>query len=190
MAKNDTKKAVVEVKKDEVKKETTSTKKKTNVRKKVMINRDVEVAFMNNTSGSFFYKCPKTQNIYDMYEYGDIDYITIDELLTMRNSHRAILNNLWILVIDVNDEDIEIGDVWKYLGIEKLYDDVIKPDEIDDFIIKSKDNKFQDALEKMNKVLAKKVIERAVVLYREEKLNSISKVNILKEFTGKDELFE
>lgn len=103
----DTNKSTKKTTKKNTKKPTT----KTSPRKRVKIDRDLEVAFMNNTNGGFFYKCPKTQNIYDMQEYGDIDYITVDELLTMRNSYRKILNDLWILLIDVNSDEVSIEDV-------------------------------------------------------------------------------
>lgn len=163
---------------------------KTNVRKRTKIDRNIEVLFMNNTNGNFFYRCPKTQNVYDMQEYGDVDYITVDELLTMRNSHRKILNDLWILLIDVNSDEVELEDVLRFLGIDKLYNDIVKPDKIDGFILRTGDKKFKDILERMNKIIAKKVVERAIVLFKEGKFNSISKANILKEFTGNEHLFE
>lgn len=163
---------------------------KTSPRKRVKIDRDLEVAFMNNTNGGFFYKCPKTQNIYDMQEYGDIDYITVDELLTMRNSYRKILNDLWILLIDVNSDEVSIEDVWRYLGVYRLYNDLVKPERIDEFILRSGDRRFRDTLERLHDALVKKVVERAVALYKEGKLNSIGKANILIELTGNEDLFE
>lgn len=171
-------------------KETKTTKTKNTPKKRVVVDRDTEVVFMNNTSGNLFYKCPKTHSIYDLYEYGDTDYITVEQLLAMNNSSRKMLKDLWIILLDVTNKDIDIEDVWKYLGLDNLYNDVVKPEDVDGFITKSTDAKFTSALEKMNKVLASKVIERAIVLYHRGELNSITKVNILKEFVGDDDLFE
>lgn len=158
--------------------------------KRVVVDRNTEVVFMNNTNGNLFYKCPKTHATYDMYEYGDTDYITVEQLLIMNNTSRKMLKELWILLIDVATEGVELEDVLKYLGIDKLYSDEITPEDVDNFILKSLDNKFAKTLEKMDKVLAKKVVERAVILYREGGFNSLSKLNAIKEFIGNEDLFE
>ncbi len=174
----------------DTKKTTKTTTKKKITPKRVIVNRDTEVIFMNNTNGNFFYKCPKTQAAYDMYEYGDTAYITVDQLLTMNNTSRKILKELWILLIDVVDDDVTLDDVLKYLGIENLYKDEIAPEDIDSFILKSPDKKFANTLRKIDKVLSKKVIERSIALYREGSFNSISKLNALKEYTKNEDLFE
>lgn len=158
--------------------------------KRVVVDRDTEVIFMNNTNGNLFYRCPKTHATYDMYEYGDTDYITVEQLLIMNNTSRKMLKELWILLVDVATEGVELEDVLKYLGIDKLYSDEIAPEDIDNFVLKAPDNKFIKTLEKMDKVLAKKAVERAVALYREGKLNSLTKLNAIKEFVGNDDLFE
>lgn len=188
MADKETKKTTNKQNIEEVKAEEVVKKKKKP--KKNKVSRDTEVVFMNNTNGNLFYKCPKTHAIFDMYEYGDTDYITVEQLLVMNNSSRKILKELWIILTDVVDDDVELDDVLKYLGLDKLYSDEIAPEDIDDFILKSKDKNFSKTLKKMGKILVKKVVERSVVLYREGKLNSISKVNIIKEFVGNDDLFE
>jgi len=158
--------------------------------KRVVVDRSTELVFMNNTSGNLFYKCPRTHVIFDLYEYGDTDYITVDQLLTMNNTHRKMLKELLVILLDVVTEDVEMDDVLRYLGIEELYTDVIKPNDIDGFIKKSTDAKFKDALSKMNKALATRVIERSAVLYKNEQFTSIAKISILKEFTENEDLFE
>ena len=145
---------------------------------------------MNITNGNLFYRCPKTHATYDMYEYGDTDYITVEQLLIMNNTSRKMLKELWVLLIDVATEGVELEDVLKYLGVDKLYSDEIAPEDTDNFILKSPDNKFAKTLEKMDKILAKKVVERSVILYREGNFNSLAKLNAIKEFTGNEDLFE
>lgn len=179
------KKSTVEV--EEIKEEKTISKKRP---KRVVVDRDTEVIFMNNTNGGLFYRCPKTHAMYDMQGYGDEDYITVEQLLIMNNSSRKMLKDLWVLLIDTVDEDVEIEDVIKYLGLDDLYNDEVAPEDIDDFILKSKDEKFEKSLNKMGKTLSQNVVERSILLYREGKLNSLSKVNIVKEFTDDEDLFE
>lgn len=158
--------------------------------KRVVVDRNTEVVFMNNTSGNLFYKCPRTHATYDLYEYGDIDYITVEQLLTMNNTSRTMLNDLWVLLLDTTDEDVEIDDVLKYLGIDKLYNDIIRPEDVDKFITESTDDNFKTALEKMSKALATRVVERSADLHKSEMFNSLAKLNALKELTGNEDLFE
>lgn len=158
--------------------------------KRVVVDRETEVIFMNNTNGNLFYRCPKTHATYDMYEYGDTDYITVEQLMIMNNTSRKMLKELWVLLLDTASEDTEITDVLKYLGLENLYTDIVAPEDIDNFVVKSPDSKFSNTLNKMDKVLAKKVVERSVILYREGKFNSLAKLNAVKEFVGNDDLFE
>lgn len=176
-------------KKTTEKAEVKETTKKTTL-KRVVVDRNTEVIFMNNTNGNLFYRCPKTHVTYDMYDYGDTDYITVEQLLIMNNTSRKMLKELWILLVDVITEGVELEDVLKHLGIDKLYSDEIAPEDIDNFVLKSPDNKFSKTLEKMDKILAKKVVERSVVLYREGKFNSLAKLNAIKEFTDNEDLFE
>lgn len=158
--------------------------------KRVVVDRTTEVMFMNNTNGNLFYKCPKTHATYDMYEYGDTDYITVEQLMIMNNTSRKMLKELWILLLDVVSDGVTLDDVLKYLGIEKLYSDDVAPEDIDNFILKSPDNKFANTLKKMDKVLGRKVVERSLILYREGKFNSLSKSNALKDYTNNEDLFE
>ena len=110
--------------------------------KRVVVDRDTEVIFMNNTNGNLFYRCPKTHATYDMYEYGDTDYITVEQLMIMNNTSRKMLKELWVLLLDTANEDAEIADVLRYLGLENLYTDIVAPEDIDNFVVKSPDDKF------------------------------------------------
>lgn len=177
-----------EVIKDEPKK--VKPKKAAPRKKRVQIDRQTEVVFMNNTNGRLFYKCPKTHFVFNMNQHGDTDYITVEQLLIMNNTSQKMLKELWILLVDTADEDVSLDDVLRYLGIDNLYKDEINPEDIDNFILKSKDDGFATTLKKMNKILSQKVVERSVALYREGKFDSISKVRVIREFTGNEDLFE
>ena len=158
--------------------------------KRVVVDRATEVIFMNNTNGNLFYRCPKTHATYDMYEYGDTDYITVEQLMIMNNTSRKMLKELWILLIDTATDGVELSDVLKYLGLENLYTDLVAPEDVDNFIVKSPDVKFTNTLDKMDKALALKVVERSVILYKAGKFNSLAKLNAIKEFTKNEDLFE
>jgi len=187
--KDNTKEEVKDTKKEATTKKST-TKSSPKAKKRVVIDRDTEVIFMNNTNGNLFYKCPKTHFSYDMHEYGDKDYITVEQLLIMNNTSKKMLKELWVLLIETVDEDVELDDVLKYLGLDSLYEEEVSPDDIDGFILKSTDSKFKNTLKNMNKILVVKVVERASALSKEGKFNSLTKIKVLREMTEIEDLFE
>lgn len=169
--------------------ETTEEKVTTKPRKRVQVSRDLEVAFINFTSGGFIYIDPKTQNRYEMESYGDMDYITVGELLTMKNSNKSILDKFWILLVDVLSDDVELEDVLKYLQLDKKYEDFLTPDEVDNLILKSNTGKFENIINKSDKNLSERIVERAILLFREGKFNDYSKMEVIKKVSGNEELF-
>lgn len=169
--------------------ETTEEKVTTKPRKRVQVSRDLEVAFINFTSGGFIYIDPKTQNRYEMESYGDMDYITVGELLTMKNSNKSILDKFWILLVDVLSDDVELEDVLKYLQLDKKYQDFLTPDEVDNLILKSNTSKFENIINKSDKNLSERIVERAILLFREGKFNDYSKMEVIKKVSGNEELF-
>jgi len=106
------------------------------VKRKKNISKDTEIVIMNNSNAIFLYKSKITLQEYRMSDYGDIEYITVDELLRIKNSHKVMLENLWIRIIEVMDEEISVEDVITYLRLETVYNDVNKIKDVDDLILK------------------------------------------------------
>lgn len=158
------------------------------VRKQV--TRDIEVAIMNNTHGGFIYIDPKTFSRHEMSGYGDIDYITVGELLNMKNSQRAIIDNFWIIIIEVLSDDIELEDVIRYLNLDDLYKNVLSKNEMDMLITKSTAANFKKTFETIYKGMADRIVERALELFKEGKFNDWSKFEVIKSYTKNDMIFD
>jgi len=160
------------------------------VKRKKNISKDTEIVIMNNSNAIFLYKSKITLQEYRMSDYGDIEYITVDELLRIKNSHKVMLENLWIRIIEVMDEEISVEDVITYLRLETVYNDVNKIKDVDDLILKSNKSNFEKIITNYNKAVVEKVIERAIELFREKKFDDYAKMEIIKTFTKKEDLFE
>jgi hypothetical protein len=160
----------------------------TKVRKQV--TRDIEVAIMNNTHGGFIYIDPKTFSRHEMTGYGDIDYITVGELLNMKNSQRAIIDNFWIVIVEVLSDDVELEDVIRYLSLEDLYKNALNKDEMDKLITKSTPVNFKKAFDTIHKGMADRIVERALELFKAGKFNDWSKFDVIKIYTQNDMIFD
>lgn len=159
-------------------------------RKRVQIDRDIEVVVVNFTSGVFFYEDPKTHNRYRMNEFGDEEYMTIDELTTMRNRHRAFLENMWIVIVDVLDDRYTVEDVVEFLRLESAYSNGLEADKVDQFIMQSEPGVFNRIAKHADTGLAKRIGERALELFRNGRLEDINKVYTISKITGNDNLIE
>lgn len=184
-------KAIEESDKEEVIEETTEKGLKVASKKRLTtIPKDLDVIIMNNTNGRFAYTCPRTQNRHDIDTFGDMDRITLAELSTMKNSHKIILDKFWILIIDVDSDEFTVEDVLYYLQLDKLYEEALSNEEIDNLLKKVALNKFEKILKSLNNVMAVKVIERAVMLFREGEFGDSNKMDIMEELVKREDLFK
>jgi hypothetical protein len=174
---------------DIVQEDSLQTEKQKINRKRKLIDRNIEILVMNTTNGGIFYRCPKTKNEYRLSSYGDTEYITIEELITMRNAHRKLLTKYYLMPIEIMDENISLDEALIYLGLDKLYDkeiysSIINYDVDLDNIIYSED--FLQRFKRFTNDFQLIIIERAVTLFKVGKLNDYNVINFLNEFSGRD----
>lgn len=65
------------------------------------IGMDEEVPCMSITFGGLVYTSPITGAIYKWHKIGDVEYLTMKELISMNNSKPVFLNRPWIILQDV-----------------------------------------------------------------------------------------
>ena len=172
---------------EEVKEEVGTTKKVEKKRKDV--SDSIEVEFINYTNGILVYEDKNTGKSYYLGEFGDSDYITVGELRQIKSRHKAMLSNFYMLLTDVLDEDIELKDVLKKLGIEKLYENALSIEEIDNLLNKRSAEQFEKVFDKLDKNFKGRVIERALHLFNEGEFSDMYRITIMRDFTGDEELF-
>ena len=65
------------------------------------IGMDEEVPCMSITFGGLVYTSPITGATYKWHKIGDVEYLTIKELISMNNSKPVFLNRPWIILQDL-----------------------------------------------------------------------------------------
>lgn len=105
--------------------ETTEVKEAPIVKKTLPL--DMMVACTNLFPGVLVYISRK-QNGYEVVweKQGDVDYLELGELVSMRNSQRGFFENNWI---GIDDED-----VLRYLGVQKYYDHALNYEEFNELL--------------------------------------------------------
>ncbi len=171
------------MKKDTQPKETKKTKKK-------RVTKDVEVVVMNNTNGKLFYRCPKTATIIEMQEFGDTETLTVEQLNVMKNSQKAMLEKFWMVLVDVEDDEITLEDVLEYLRIKKLYNGFnFSEDALDNLIKDTTYDEFETEIRKMKNSLVLIIAQRMKVLNKEGEFGDSYKMKFLADYMGNSMIF-
>ena len=106
---------------EELKEEKATTVK--SIQRKEAIDKQMLVPIMNVTNGKLIYQSKKSGSEFQFEQYGDIEYIELYELLTMRSSQRKFLDEPYIIVLD--------DEVADYLGLSNVYKKLTHATEID-----------------------------------------------------------
>lgn len=93
-------------------------------KKRLEINRD-ELIPCRCSMSSLIYVSKRTSEKFEWSEYGDVQYITLGELITMKSTQPRFLKEGWLIVDD--EEAIE------QLGLSKFYGNLFEIDDIDEF---------------------------------------------------------
>lgn len=156
----------VEVKKEVVKKPSQSSKLK-EIKRNM---KDIDIEIVNITGGSFHYK--KGTDSIDMREPGETKIISLDILMNMGSD---FLNKLFISVVDCLD-DYELEDILTVLNISNVYKHIdMTVDGFDNFLMNTSNDEFDNKVREMPDELIYRLVERAVILDKENKFDSNSK---------------
>lgn len=121
--------------------------------------------------GQLIYKSPKTMGYTVIWNnFGDVEYLELGELIAMKNVYPRFFSEPWIMIDDV--------DVIKYLNLEKYYKNIIDVDNID-LVFDLPLEKFVDTLQKVPRGIKNVIVQRAVELIKEKKLDSIAKIEAI-----------
>lgn len=147
-------------------------KEQNKAKKKRKIERDELVTVMNYTTGKVVYQSKKTGAEWVFHEFGDTDEIEVNELVTMKNAHRRYLTEPWLFILD--------EDVVDYLGLNKVYENLLEPEEVDRFFELSS-NKMREILEKAPSGLKQLIASKAIQKIKDGSLDSMSRIKVIEE---------
>jgi hypothetical protein len=99
---------------------------KSNMKKQRKLNDNTPITVISNFPGLLFYRSPRFNDEYIWGEYGDENEMTIQELKSMKASHRRFFEDKWIRFAE-KDED-----VISHLKVEKYFKDGALQDDLED----------------------------------------------------------
>lgn len=137
---------------------------------KKKIENDRMIPIMNISPNGLIYISRRTGAEWEWSEYGDIEYMEMQELQTMRTSQKRFLSEPWVLILD--------EEVVSFMGLDKMYKNMVHPDNIEQ-VFSMKNADFKEVIEKVPNGIAQLICNRAVTKVADGTLDSVAKIKVL-----------
>ena len=106
----------------------TAQKKTKSVSKITKIPLDIEVPVICNVIGGATYIARNGDTV-DWDEFGACEYMTLGEIVSMKNSQRRFFTDNWIILEDT--DEYSAIELYEFLKVTKYYEHILTPDTID-----------------------------------------------------------
>lgn len=162
-------------------KKTTTKKPAAPARKKIKpvdLNELVEV--QSCVYGSLDYISYGTGHKISWQTFGDSNWVTVGDLMEMRNSQRAFFEKQWIVLVGDNAPA-----VMQYLQIDKYYKNIKSTEDFDE-IFTYDPSEIPGVVEKLSESIKETIARRAYMLIETGELNDYRVITALEETLGYD----
>lgn len=146
-----------------------------NLIQKPEMHQNILVPIMSCAYGTVSYTSKRTGREWKWTNYGQMDNMELSELVAMRNAHRRYLEEPWLMILEES--------VVEYLGLSKVYENCIKPDEIDAYF-KLGIDKMREILEKAPNGMKQLIIATATEKIASGTFDSRKKIKMIEEVSG------
>lgn len=127
--------------------------------KRVRLDRDLVVEVVNNVEGTLIWENPRTKALLTLDDYGEVAYMTVEELYQLKqSSDSGILTKGWLLIMneDLVDE----------LGLTQKYKNLFIGEDLNYIFENSSGQAIYELLKSLDVQSAMLICERAVALAR------------------------
>lgn len=158
--------------------------------------KDADISIKNNSIFEVILKSDRNGGSFIVLKPTEIEDITFEDLQSIVKKHKSMFEDFTVLIDDVycpDNEELGIEEVEQVLGlgrIKKGIDEV--PDDLyfDDLLLDCPFEEFTEEVDEMKKVVIKRLIERAIYLYKEKEFSNNFKMSYLEKKLGVQYVFE
>ena len=158
--------------------------------------KDADISIKNNSMFEVILKSDRNGGSFTVLKPTEIEDITFEDLQSIVKKHKSMFEDFTVLIDDVycpENEELGIEEVEQVLGlgrIKKGVDEV--PDDLyfDDLLLDCPFEEFTEEVDEMKKVVIKRLIERAIYLYKEKEFSNNFKMSYLEKKLGVQYVFE
>ena len=158
--------------------------------------KDADISIKNNSIFEVILKSDRNGGSFTVLKPTEIEDITFEDLQSIVKKHKSMFEDFTVLIDDVycpDNEELGIEEVEQVLGLSRIkkgMDEV--PDDLyfDDLLLDCPFEEFTEEVDEMKKVVIKRLIERAIYLYKEKEFSNNFKMSYLEKKLGVQYVFE
>ena len=158
--------------------------------------KDADISIKNNSMFEVILKSDRNGGSFTVLKPTEIEDITFEDLQSIVKKHKSMFEDFTVLIDDVycpDNEELGIEEVEQVLGLSRIkkgMDEV--PDDLyfDDLLLDCPFEEFTEEVDEMKKVVIKRLIERAIYLYKEKEFSNNFKMSYLEKKLGVQYVFE
>lgn len=158
--------------------------------------KDADISIKNNSIFEVILKSDRNGGSFVTLKPTEIEDITFEDLQSIVKKHKSMFEDFTVLIDDVycpDNEELGIEEVEQVLGLSRIkkgMDEV--PDDLyfDDLLLDCPFEEFTEEVDGMKKVVIKRLIERAIFLYKEKEFSNNFKMSYLEKKLGVQYVFE
>lgn len=158
--------------------------------------KDADISIKNNSMFEVILKSDRNGGSFTILKPTEIEDITFEDLQSIVKRHKSMFEDFTVLIDDVycpENEELGIEEVEQVLGLGRIKKGVDEiPDDLyfDDLLLDCPFEEFTEEVDEMKKVVIKRLIERAVFLYKEKEFSNNFKMSYLEKKLGVQHVFE
>ena len=150
------------------------------------IDKDVEIILMNNVNGTIILEDGSQKTI--LYNYGDYEYFTYDQVRRMVSRNRRLFANLHVVVIGSVDKEYTVQQVAGSLGLRREYEGNIDWENIEDFITSLDYRDYEDYVDSLNDNERSRILSITYKLLNEERIETIVCERTFDKYLGEESI--
>ena len=158
--------------------------------------KDADISIKNNSIFEVILKSDKNGGSFTTLKPTEIEDITFEDLQSIVKRHKSMFEDFTVIIDDVycpDNEEFGVEEVEKVLGLSRIKKGIDEvPDDLyfDDLLLDCPFEEFTEEVDEMKKVVIKRLIERAIFLYKEKEFSNNFKMSYLEKKLGVQYVFE
>lgn len=158
--------------------------------------KDADITIKNNSIFEVVLKSERNGGFLTILKPTEVEDITFEDLQSIVKKQKSMFEDFTVLIDDVycpDNEDLGIEEVEQVLGLGRIKKGINEtPDDLyfDDLLLDCPFEEFIEEVDQLKKTVINRLIERAILLYKEKEFSDSFKMSYLEKKLGLQYVFE
>lgn len=158
--------------------------------------KDADITIKNNSIFEVVLKSERNGGFLTILKPTEVEDITFEDLQSIVKKQKSMFEDFTVLIDDVycpNNEDLGVEEVEQVLGLGRIKKGINEiPDDLyfDDLLLDCPFEEFIEEVDQLKKTVINRLIERAILLYKEKEFSDSFKMSYLEKKLGLQYVFE